>query len=355
MQNGISFHSISKLIFFGAIFFIFFLFINKISAVLTPFIISFIVAYLFAPLSLLIQKKTSFGSSFSSAVIVLFIELILIIILVIAIPFIYGQLLSLFKMWPEILNFWETSLLPSFPDFLTDIYTEISGSIDTKFIFSRTIEEKQRFLLHAYNSGITVIHIISTIVLAPILAFYMLRDWNNIRRSALNLIPVVYKDEFKEITYEIRKRVSGYIQGQVYVMIILSTLYGTGLLLCGLPFGFLIGFLTGLFSIIPYVGFTAGFISALLIAFVTHLSHSSIIGVCAVFLTVQLLEANFIVPKLVGGKVGLHPLWIIFGLFAGGSLLGFTGLLLAIPLTTILSVLVRHYIKKYKNSGYYES
>jgi predicted PurR-regulated permease PerM len=353
MESKGTFHNVSKFIFFGGIFFIFFLFINRISTVLTPFVISFIIAYLFAPLALRIQENTRLGKSFSSAVIVIIIQLILIITLAIAVPFIYGQILSLFKMWPEILNFWEKTLLPSLPGFLREMYGEASSKIDAKVIFSKTIEERQMLLMHAYNSGITVIHIISTMVLVPILTFYMLRDWTKMRCASLNLIPVLYKEEFREVVNEIRKRVSGYIQGQVYVIIILSALYGAGLAICGLPFGFLIGFLAGLLSIIPYVGFTICFITALLIAFATHMSYSAIICVCSVFLIVQVLESNVIVPKLVGGKVGLHPLWIIFGLLSGGSLLGFIGLLLAIPITTIISVLIRHYIRKYKNSGYY--
>jgi putative permease len=348
-------HTISRFIFFGGIFLLLFLFVKKISTVLTPFVLSFIISYAFAPFVYKIQHMLKLGRSFSSGIIVIFIYIIFILILTVGTPILYNQAISLIKVIPTVLFFIEAKILPLIPDYIAVIYKETSRNVNFDNIITSLFSfDKKDLFAKAYNSGIVLVNVFSTFFLVPILTFYILRDWNKIHKSTLNIIPIHYKQEFEKIIHEIRKKVSAYIVGELYAIFILSVMYGVGLTFTGLKFGFFIGVLTAVFSIIPYIGFAICFISAMLIALATNVSTLEIVSIVSVFLVVQTVESNYIIPKFVGGKVGLHPMWIIFGLLAGGSLLGFIGLLLAIPITTIISVLIKHYIEKYKHSEYYE-
>lgn len=348
------YHKISKIIFFGGIFFLLFLFVKKINTVLTPFAISFILAYLFSPLAIHMQHRLKISKTVTSALIVISMWIVVISILTVITPIVYTEAASFFKLTPDIIKLINEKVIPLIPDFLKETYDQIIKEFGFQSLFKKTLDSKTSVLSHAYNSGIVIANLVSTIFLVPILTFYMLRDWAKIHKTVLNLIPINYKSEFEVIIHEIRKKVSGYVTGEFYVILILSTLYGVGLMLAKLKFGLFIGILTGILSIIPYVGFSLCFIAAILVAFATNMTYMDITIICAVFFIIQIIESNYIVPRLVGSKVGLHPLWIIFGLFAGGSLLGFIGLLLAIPITTIVSVLIKYYIKKYKKSDYYE-
>lgn len=349
------YHSISRFVFFGGLFFLLFFFIKKISTVLTPFIIGYIIAYIFSPYCIRMQHKFKIGKNLASGMIVILIQVILILILIIGIPLLYNQIIDLIHLTPKITAFFEAKFLPKIPSFLAEIYVDMIKDIGVNKMFNVSqILKDGDIISKAYTSGVVVINIISTFFLAPILSFYMLRDWGKIHKTCLNLVPVHFKQDFEIIVHEIRKKVSAYISGEMLVIFILTMMYGIGLLFSGLKFGFFIGMLTAIFSIIPYIGFSICFISALLIAFATNMSYTEISIISGIFLFVQVIESNYIIPKLVGKKVELHPLWIIFGLLAGGSILGFLGLVLAIPLTTIISVLIKHYVKKYKTSEYYE-
>lgn len=347
-------HTLSRIAFFGGIFLLLFFFIKSISIILIPFVISFIISYIFAPFCIRMQHKLKLSKSISAGIIVIVIQLIFILILTLGIPAIYNQVISLVKTLPLIIETVEEHLLPLLPESIIEIYKEASKNVDSGKFFQKSFAQSGNILSKAYDSGVIIINIFSTLFLLPILNFYILRDWSKIHKATLNLIPIHFKEEFEIIIHEIRKKVSAYINGEALAIFILSLMYGFGLLVTGLKFGFFIGVLTAILSIIPYIGFTMCFIVAILIAFATHMTTTSIMVIIGVFLFVQVIESNYIVPKLVGGKIGLHPIWIIFGLLAGGSLLGFIGLLLAIPITTIISVLIKHYIKKYKTSEYYE-
>jgi predicted PurR-regulated permease PerM len=302
-----------------------------------------------------LQNKWKLGKNTSSGIIVICFQLVFILILTIIIPALYNQGVAFMKMYPLILNLIEVKFLPIIPEAIAKIYIETSKNINIEELINLSFKlDKEKLVTQAYNSGIMIVNFISTFFLAPVLTFYMLRDWQNIYKTTLNLAPIHFKPDFSLIVFEIREKVSAYIVGVFYSIVVLSLLYGVGLSLTGLRFGFFIGILTAVLSIIPYIGFTVCFVVAILIAFATKMTFLQIGIIIFVFCVVQIIESNYIVPKFVGGKVGLHPLWIIFGLLAGGSLLGFIGLLLAIPITTIASVLIRHYIKKYQNSEYYE-
>ena len=184
--------------------------------------------------------------------------------------------------------------------------------------------------------------------------FYFLNEWNNIIKTIKIYIPKKNLKTTELLFRQIDSVLSACMKGQLNVCIILGLFYGTLLFLSGLKYGFLIGLLTGLASFIPYFGMFIGFFVAMIMTFYQFgFNTTHIIITLAIFLTGQILEGNFITPKLVGSKIKLHPLWIIFSLFAGGTLFGFVGLLIALPIAGVIGVLIRFYIKqKLKYIGY---
>lgn len=152
---------------------------------------------------------------------------------------------------------------------------------------------------------------------------------------------------------EIDEIISGYVRGQTMVCLFLACYYSIGLTLAGLHYGFIIGILTGILTFIPYAGALAGTTTGILVAVFQFDDWTKIAAVIAVFLTGQFLEGNFITPKIVGDKVKLNPVWIIFGLLAGGALFGFVGVLIAVPITAVIGVLVRFFTRQYLNSTLY--
>ena len=181
----------------------------------------------------------------------------------------------------------------------------------------------------------------------------MLKDWDVFTKKVDNLLPRQSKKEIRSIFKQIDKALSGFLRGQVSVCVILGVYYALGLKLIGLELGALIGFIAGLISFIPYVGSITGFVLSMLLAFSQFNDWEHIVAVVAVFLIGQFFEGNFLTPKLVGDKVGLHPVWVMFALLAGGVLLGFLGLMIAVPVAAVVGILIRFLLQKYKKSRLY--
>jgi predicted PurR-regulated permease PerM len=181
----------------------------------------------------------------------------------------------------------------------------------------------------------------------------MLRDWDDIVARFDRLLPRPYEHVIREQLSIIDDTLAGFIRGQLNVCLLMSIVYGLGLTLVGLKFGIIIGLAAGLLVIVPYVGFLICFLIGMGVAFFQFDSMQDVGMVLAVFVAGQIIESNFVTPKLVGEKVGLHPVWIIFGMLAGASLFGFVGVLLAVPLTAVAGVLIRFATARYLESSYY--
>lgn len=203
------------------------------------------------------------------------------------------------------------------------------------------------------SSGFAFFNLLSLLLITPVVAFYMLRDWDKFIAKVDSLLPRKSRESVREQAREIDRTLAGFIRGQLSVCLILGTYYSTGLYLVGLELGVVVGFVAGIISFIPYIGSISGFVVSLAIAFAQFNSWTPILQVVAVFLSGQFIEGNFLTPKLVGDNVGLHPVWVMFALLAGGVLLGFLGLMIAVPVAAIIGVLVRHAIDNYKNSNLY--
>jgi len=204
------------------------------------------------------------------------------------------------------------------------------------------------------NAGQSLVSLATLPIFVVIIAYFMLKEWPDISKWITDMIPRPYLDDFKKLKSEINTKLSGFIRGQILVMVILSIGYSIALSIAGLNYGILIGIMSGLLSIIPLVGSTIGLLASVLIAYMQegNLTYPAIIA--AIFLAGQLIEGNVITPYVVGESVGLHPLWIFFALLAGGAMLGIVGMLISVPVAAIISVLSHYFIKKYKDSSFYK-
>jgi predicted PurR-regulated permease PerM len=210
------------------------------------------------------------------------------------------------------------------------------------------------FLRSLVSGGAAIFSFLSLLIVTPVVAFYILVDWNKMIATIDGWLPLDHRDMLRSIATEINAALAGFIRGQSLVCLFLGLWYGVGLTLIGLDFGFLIGVIAGLLSFIPYVGSLIALVFSLGVGLVQGWPNLTLffsaLGVVGVG---QFLEGNVIAPRLVGGSIGLHPVWLMFALFAFGELFGFTGLLIAVPAAAAIGVIVRHLIGVYLKSPLY--
>ncbi|MBB4197208.1 AI-2E family transporter [Rhodoblastus sphagnicola] len=207
------------------------------------------------------------------------------------------------------------------------------------------------FLKSIWSGGQALVGIVTLTVITPVVTFYLLLDWDEMIAVLHSLVPPRYRPAVLEIATEIDRALSGFLRGQSLVCLFLGLWYGVGLSMIGLNFGFLIGTSAGLLSFIPYVGSLTALIFSAVVAIVQGWPSLGLFGEALAVVGVgQFLEGNFLTPKLVGGSVGLHPVWLIFALLAFGSLFGFAGMILAVPAAAAFGVVVRFAARRYKQS-----
>lgn len=210
------------------------------------------------------------------------------------------------------------------------------------------------FLASLWSGGRAVFSVLSLLVITPVVAFYLLCDWDRVVVTVDGWIPRQHRDTVYALARDIDGAIAGFVRGQAVICLILAAFYAIGLTFAGLNSGFLIGLMTGLFSFIPFVGALTGFLVAAIVAVAQFWPDwFPMAMVAGVFLIGQGLEGYILSPKLVGAKVGLHPVWLMFSLLAFGYLFGFVGLLIAIPLAAAIGVLVRFALRKYTESSVY--
>ena len=209
------------------------------------------------------------------------------------------------------------------------------------------------FVGAVFSRGLAFINLLSLVFITPIVAFYLLRDWDRMVGRIDALLPRHQAETVKKLLARIDEKLAGFVRGQLIVAAILGVFYAVGLSIVGLEFGLVVGLLAGAASIVPFLGSIGGFVVSVGLALLQFDSLPPIIVVAAIFVVGQVLEGNFLTPKLVGERVGLHPVWVIFALLAGGSLLGLLGVLLAMPVAAVVSVLIEFAIERYRASWLY--
>lgn len=331
--------------------------IYLVNNILTPFVFAGIVAYFLGPVT---DKMENAGLSRTKATIIAIsiFGVVFFGLLFLLGPIFMHQFSKLSVNLPEYFDDLETKHSGKIKDFLSQYAPGLEGKVkDFGYTFSMQMVQKTGDILRGViTSASAVINFIALILISPVVAFYLVRDWDVIVKKADDLIPrhklVSVRHEFSKIDAII----SAYIRGQFNVCLIMALFYSINLSLVGLDYGVAIGVFTGLLTFIPYVGMTIGMIIGLLVAYFQFGIANGFDGLVLtllVFIFGNVIEGNFITPKLVGDKVQLHPTWIIFALLAGGTLLGFTGVLIAIPVAAVLGVLIRTTISNYKKSALY--
>jgi predicted PurR-regulated permease PerM len=210
------------------------------------------------------------------------------------------------------------------------------------------------FMRSLWSGGAAIVSLASLLVVTPVVAFYILLDWNRMIATIDSWIPIPHRPAVRAVARDVDKALSGFVRGQSLVCLFLGLWYGFGLSLIGLNFGFLIGFSAGVLSFIPYVGSLSALVVSIVVALVQGWPSLKLFGLALLVVgSGQFLEGNVLSPKLVGASVGLHPVWLMFALFAFGSLFGFTGLIIAVPLAATVGVLARFGLRQYLASPIY--
>ena len=336
------------------IFFIFFAFLYMLRSVLMPFVAGILLAYLLDPLTTKLQK-CKISRTWATILVCCLMILILLPAIFLFLGMVENQVTLLIQATPKYMAILVEKLRPMlqhlterFPGLVNgNLEQVIKGNIGNGIKFAGTL------LKGILANGFAVINLLSLILITPIVTFYMLRDWDPFVKKVEELLPQKSKKGIMESLKEINVIIAGFIRGQLSVCLSLGLYYSIGLKLVGLELGLLVGFIAGIISFIPYVGSITGFVLGVILAFAQFGDVTHVMYVVAVFLSGQFIEGNFLTPKLVGENVGLHPVWVMFALLAGGVLLGFLGLMLAVPVAAIIGVLVRNMIKRYKQSSLY--
>ncbi|MBM3580327.1 MAG: AI-2E family transporter [Alphaproteobacteria bacterium] len=326
--------------------------IYLIRSVLAPFICSLVIAYFLDPLVYHLTSKHGLSRLKATSLIIGLFFAIFISVGAILIPVIYIQLVDLIESLPHYIKTIAHNFYPKIISMLELLGLKPDGDfihlIGNEKTNSYLIDWSRNFIGNTLTSSLTLINILSLVFITPILIFYLLKDWDIFMHRIYELLPESISTTAKELASEINKTLSGYVRGQLNVCFIMAIFYSASLSIAGLNFGFLIGFLTGIFSFIPYVGMLSGTSVAVVVALFQwglDITNLSIIGV--IFVVAQIIESNFLTPQLIGNRIGLHPVWVIFGLFFFGVLFGFLGVLLAVPLSAICGVVTKYFVRKY--------
>ena len=323
--------------------------------ILLPFVTGAALAYLLNPLVNHLQRL-KFSRGWATAVVLLSVIMIVIGLFLVFIPMVGAQIIGLLQRLPEYVQ----NLQEQFARWSPEV-NEWLGP-ERALQLQNSINDLARQALgfiatlpaELVNIGLTGVSVIGFTVLTPVVAFYLLLDWEGMVRGLQDLLPKGSKGEINGILSDIDKSMAGVIRGQGGVLLIDAVYYATALSLLGLNFGLAVGIIGGLLSFVPFVGAAVGFGLSVGIAIVQFWPNYWMVGaVCAVFLVWQFIEGNILYPKLVGGSININPVWLMFALLAFGALFGFVGLLLAVPLAAIVAVLIRFGISKYKSSALY--
>lgn len=336
------------------IFFVFFYMLYILRSVLMPFVAGILLAYLLDPMVDKLQKL-KFSRTWATLMVCFLTVLIVMPCISLLVGMIENQVSLLLQATPKYLGLIMEKLKPILQN-ATDRFPDLKSANLEELIkanIGNWMKVAGKILKSLMSNGFALINLISLLLVMPVVTFYMLRDWDDFVKKFESLLPKKSKKGIMEGFKEIDKIIAGFIRGQLSVCLILGLFYSIGLKLVGLELGLLVGFIAGIISFIPYVGSITGFILGCVLAFAQYGDISHVLYVIAVFMLGQFIEGNFLTPKLVGENVGLHPVWVMFALLAGGVLLGFLGLMLAVPVAAIIGVLVRYSIKRYKQSSLY--
>ena len=325
--------------------------LNLLSSILLPFVAGMAVAYFLDPVADWLEAR-KFSRAISTMIILLAFFMLTGLLVTLLFPLLQRQVVELFRMIPGIVETIRTEAVPWLEQSIAGLSPEALEDVRNaaKEFAGNSVKWFSSMASNLWSGGVAFFNMLSLIVITPVVAFYLLRDWDLITAKINGWLPRRPAPTIRQQFVEIDRTLAAFVRGQSSVCLVLALLYGIGLTVVGLKSGLLVGLGAGLISFIPYLGAASGLIVGLGIAVFQFNEWVPIAIVAGIFLTGQTLESYVLTPRLVGDRVGLHPVWIIFALMAGGALFGFTGILLAVPVAAVIGVLVRFSIERYLDS-----
>lgn len=327
-----------------------------LSPVLTPFACAALLAWLGDPVVDWLETKRL---SRNTAVVLVFsaMALVLTVVLLILVPLIEGQIATLVQSLPR---YKDWVLLTALPWVEQRMNLQISEWLDFEHIAGLVQSNWERaggvaaaVLGYVSRSGLAMFGWAANLLLIPVITFFFLRDWDLLVGRVAAMVPRDHIATVSRLARESSDVLGGFLRGQFMVMLILGVMYGVGLWAVGLDLGILIGMIAGLLTFVPYLGPTSGIVLGVLAALMQYGDWKHVAGVLAVFGVGQVIESYVLTPKLVGDRIGLHPVAVIFAVLAGGQLFGFLGMLLGLPMAAVVNVLLRYAHERYTQSQLY--
>lgn len=326
-----------------------------LSPILLPFVAGMVLAYFLDPVADWLERL-GLGRVFATALILISSLLGLVVVFILVLPVLANQLMNFAADLPALFKSMVDSLNAIAPESLKSWLQDAGINVQQALgrLAGTAATWVGSFASSVWSGGIALVNVMSLAVVTPVVAFYLLADWDRMIAKIDTLLPREHAATIRDLASEINTTMSGFVRGQGTVCILLAVFYAVALSLAGLKFGLVIGVVAGALTFIPYVGALLGGIAAIGVALVQFWPDvTSILIVAGIFFLGQFLEGNFLSPKLVGSSIGLHPVWLMFALFAFGYVFGFVGLVLAVPMAAAAGVLVRYAISKYQASSLY--
>lgn len=316
--------------------------------ILLPFVLGMAVAYFLDPAADYLERL-GLSRALSATVLTLVFLVCGVAFLLLLVPLLQSQILALAARAPEyaemlreraedVLAMVQARLSPEDLERLRAALEDVAGD---------AVGWIGKLISGLWSGGLALFNLVSLAVITPVVTFYLLRDWDKLVAKLDQWLPRDHAATIRAQATLIDGTLEAFVRGQAIVCALLGTFYGLGLSLVGLEFGLIVGLVTGLISFVPYFGMLTGFVVGVGLAVIQFDSMTPVALVAAVFVVGQVIEGNFVSPKLVGDRVGLHPVWMIFALMAGGALFGFIGVLLAVPVAAIIGVLSRFALQRY--------
>ncbi|WP_317055093.1 AI-2E family transporter [Roseovarius rhodophyticola] len=333
---------------FASVFF--FLLLWFLGDVILPFVLGGAIAYFLDPVADRLEKM-GFSRAISVTIITLIALMIFVVMALLVIPTLVEQTANLINIAPQLFNDLQAFLTDRFPQLVDDTSTLRQSLISV----GETIQERGGQLIETVLSSVSsLINVVVLLVIVPVVAFYLLYDWDRMVAEIDRLLPRDHAPVIRQLAGEIDNTLAAFIRGMGTVCLVLGTYYAVALMLVGLQFGLVVGAFAGLITFIPYIGALLGGALAIGLALFQFWGDWVSIGLVAgIFMIGQVLEGNVLTPKLVGSSVGLHPVWLIFALSVFGALFGFVGMLVAVPVAAAIGVLARFATGQYLGSKLY--
>lgn len=319
--------------------------------VLLPFVTGMAIAYFLDPVADRLERA-GFGRAAATTLITVFALLAILLCLLLIVPLLVRQSVALVQAAPGYFNQVQEILAQRFPSLADEDSLLRQGlSSAAELLRARGGDVVNALLASAF----TLVDTIVFIIVAPVVAFYMLLDWDRMVAKLDSWIPRDHVRTVRRLAREVDDVLAGFVRGQLSVCMALGAFYSVALMALGLQFGLVVGLVAGLLTFIPYVGsIIGGSLSVGLALFQFWNDPVWIVAVAGVFVIGQVVEGNYLTPKWVGGSVGLHPVWLMFALSAFGTFMGFTGMLIAVPVAASLGVFARFALEQYLDGRLYK-